>query len=148
MSQVACHRIEEVHNPLIMCRLTKENVEFTKDFCGPLTLALSEVNKVEENHTNKSGAPLVVGYENLGPISFYDACKKFSRPKPKTGKNVILDILKKEDFCPSYFSILHPRSSKIHLQIRCPRKEIRNCNQVFESKVEVIDERLWSNSAR
>lgn len=86
MSQVACHRIEEVHNPLIMCRLTKENVEFTKDFCGPLTLALSEVNKVEENHTNKSGAPLVVGYENLGPISFYDACKKFSRPKPKTGK--------------------------------------------------------------
>lgn len=107
VSHVACPRLDEVSNPLIMYHLPDENVKLTKDFCGPWTLAYNEDNKVEESHTIKSVRPLVMDIEKLGPIIFDDACQKVIIRKPKTKKKrVVLDILKKEDFHPSYYSIL------------------------------------------
>lgn len=48
-----------------------------------------------------------------------------------------MDLLKKEEFLPSYFNILQPIWKKIYAKICYPKKEIRNCKHVFEAEVEV-----------
>lgn len=42
VSPVACPRLVETSNPVIMCALTEENVELTKDFFGPWDLSYQD----------------------------------------------------------------------------------------------------------